>query len=85
MFAQLFYNPNINLQAFQNTMKRAWRSETEMNRILETRPWSFSSSPLVLKPWTLTTLQYSYDYTHYKFWVQVHRLPMDWVSEETIM
>ncbi|KAK3435801.1 hypothetical protein EUGRSUZ_C00519 [Eucalyptus grandis] len=103
MFGQLFYNPNNNLQAFQNTMEGAWRvdsvtldrvdsrtlaftfkSENEMNKILETRPWSFSSIPLVLKPWTSTTSQYSYDYTHYKFWVQVHRLPTDWVSEETI-
>ncbi|XP_056162003.1 uncharacterized protein LOC130136051 [Syzygium oleosum] len=103
MLGQLFSNPTINFQAFQSTMKKAWRvdsvnitqedqrtfaftfkTELELKRVLEAGAWSFSNNLVVLKTYIPDVPLPNYEFTHCDFWVQVHGLPLNWTSEESI-
>lgn len=103
LFGQLHANPSIDLEAFQRTMRRAWRnenvtfdvfydgvfgftleSEAEKDRILNGGPWSFADHLVLLEPWEPDSPPQCYEFTSCTFWVQIHGLPREWVSEENV-
>ncbi|XP_056176695.1 uncharacterized protein LOC130140686 [Syzygium oleosum] len=103
LIGQLYQNPKINIQAFQNTMRRVWKmenvkisliapgifefrfwSETDRDKVLEQGPWSFVNHLLLLKSWEPDTPPACYNFKSCTFWVHIHGLPTEWISESVI-
>lgn len=103
LIGQLHPKPKVNIQAFQNTMRKAWRaenvdisllapgvfgfrffSEIDRDMALNMGPWSFANHLLLLKPWEPNAPPARYNFNTCTFWVQIHRLPIEWMSEEVV-
>ncbi|XP_056168390.1 uncharacterized protein LOC115688795 [Syzygium oleosum] len=60
-------------------------TEKELLRVFETGPWSFSSHLLILKKWESDMPPHRYEFDTCPFWVQIHGLPFEWLTEEVIL
>lgn len=56
--------------------------EVDINRILEDSPWSFEQSLLVLKRMLPNISHFEIPLTSAEFWVQVHKLPVEFFTEK---
>ncbi|KAL3718411.1 hypothetical protein ACJRO7_003537 [Eucalyptus globulus] len=103
LIGQLYQNPKVNIQAFQNTMRRVWKmdnveispiaqgifefrfwSETDRDRVLQQGPWSFANHLLLLNLWEPNIPLACYNFKTCEFWVHIHGLPIEWISERVI-
>ncbi|KAF8038627.1 hypothetical protein BT93_B1225 [Corymbia citriodora subsp. variegata] len=81
LYGKLFSKPNVNFQAFLNTMRKAWKLE---DRVLQTGPWSFASNLLVLQEGDPQIPEHCYNFTNCSFWVHLVGLPRAAIVEDSI-
>ncbi|CAA0823393.1 Unknown protein [Striga hermonthica] len=66
----------------QNTFQFVFQSEEEKQKILTGKSWSFDRQYILLKEWTNVSIQWA-DEEHVDLWVQIHGLPLHWISADT--
>jgi hypothetical protein len=53
----------------------------DLSRVLDYSPWNINGTPLFLKYWDNASTYSDIDFSIGAFWVQVHGLPLDMMSE----
>jgi hypothetical protein len=66
----------------QNTFLFKFTSENDMQHTISSGPWNIDGKHLILKHWIPGTLPHDLDFSTTSFWIQVHNLPIDYMTEE---
>ena len=59
----------------------SFRSESFLRRAVEEGPWSIMGCCFIVKKWLRGDLVKKVDFSEVKFWVQVHNLPMELMTQ----
>jgi hypothetical protein len=65
-----------------NKMVFTFEDMKDLSRVLDYSPWNINGSPLFLKYWDNASSYSDIDFSTGAFWVQVHGLPLDMMSEK---
>lgn len=57
-----------------------FKSVADRQHVLDGGPWQFSGHLVIFKAWIPDTPLHCYDFSTYKFWVQVFGIPLEWSS-----
>nr|POE83537.1 hypothetical protein CFP56_48269 [Quercus suber] len=57
-------------------------AEGDRKRVIELGPWNIEGFPLILKPWDQKLQVRDIDFSFIQLWVQVHNLPIEYMSKE---
>jgi hypothetical protein len=66
----------------ENMMVFTFESLNDLNKVLDYSPWNIKGSPLFLKRWSEEDAIEDLDFTKAAFWVQVHNLPLELMTDE---
>ncbi|CAA0831374.1 Unknown protein [Striga hermonthica] len=69
---------NIGINLFQFIFE----SEKDKQKVLHGKTWSFDGQYLLLKEWDPKATEFSREEEKIKTWVQVHNLPLHWLTAE---
>ena len=56
--------------------------EGDRRKVIELGPWNIERFPLILKPWDQKLQVRDIDFSFIQLWVQVHNLPIEYMSKE---
>jgi hypothetical protein len=65
-----------------NQMVFTFEDMKDLSRVLDLSPWNINGTPLFLKYWDNVSTYLDIDFSTAAFWVQVHGLPLDMMSEK---
>jgi hypothetical protein len=65
-----------------NQMVFTFEDMKDLSRVLDISPWNINGTPLFLKYWDNVSTYSDIDFSTAAFWVQVHGLPLDMMSEK---
>lgn len=65
-----------------NKMVFTFEYMKDLSRVLDNSPWNINGTPLFLKYWDNASTYSNIDFSTSAFWVQVHGLPLDMISEK---
>ncbi|CAA0806409.1 Unknown protein [Striga hermonthica] len=66
-----------------NLFQFLFKSEEDRDRILDGKTWSFDGQYILLKKWEPDQTSFYEDEEKIKIWVQIHHVPLHWLTEET--
>ncbi|CAA0832273.1 Unknown protein [Striga hermonthica] len=65
-----------------NLFQFVFQSEEDKRKILQGKTWSFDGQYILLKEWSSTSINWQ-DEAKINLWIQIHGLPLHWISEDT--
>uniref|UniRef100_A0A2N9HT90 CCHC-type domain-containing protein n=1 Tax=Fagus sylvatica TaxID=28930 RepID=A0A2N9HT90_FAGSY len=63
-----------------NTFLFKFTTEKDLQHTISSGPWNIDGKHLILKQWTPGTLPQDLDFSTTTFWIQVHNLPIDYMT-----
>jgi hypothetical protein len=65
-----------------NLVVFTFEDDADLSRVLDNSPWNIKGSPLFLQRWENDDTFEDLDFSKGAFWIQVHGLPLEWMTTE---
>ncbi|CAA0817587.1 Unknown protein [Striga hermonthica] len=78
----LTHKPFTTRMVGNNKYQFIFQSAEDRRRVLEGKAWNFDGQYLLLKEWSEENNRYTAEEQKIELWLQIHDLPLHWVSEE---
>ncbi|CAA0841416.1 Unknown protein [Striga hermonthica] len=69
----------------QNEYQFLFQSREDKEKVLKRKTWNFDGQYMILKDWKKGETEFKEEEIKVELWVQIHKLPLHWISMETGM